>query len=183
MSRKSRGPSKTQRFRKHRMVWWNLLPRLRKVNIIAIFLVLNFASLICRNPLFGCYKRGHIRIQIIHIYICIFKHIYIYIYTHTYVYIYIYIYIIYSYIIICVMSDMIGCSWKYGFHYIPLYSFHKGTPTPCTRNLLADKLLNEADAFVKVQVLGLRSDERPTSTYGKNQNKYTTQLYISNCLS
>ena len=75
------------------------------------------------------------------------------------------------------MSDMIGCSWKYGFHYIPLYSFRKGTPTPCTRNLLADKLLNEADAFVKIQVLGLRRDEHPTSTYGKNQNTLPNYTY------
>ena len=36
----------------------------------AIFLVIHFASLICRNPLFGCYKGGNIRI-----------YIYIYIYT------------------------------------------------------------------------------------------------------
>ena len=27
----------------------------------AIFLVLHFASLICGNPLFGCYKGGHVR--------------------------------------------------------------------------------------------------------------------------
>ena len=30
----------------------------------AIFLVLHFASLICGNPLFGCYKGGNIRIYI-----------------------------------------------------------------------------------------------------------------------
>ena len=57
--------------------------------------------------------------------------------------------------------------------HVPLSSsvFHKVTPTPCTRNLVADKLLNEADAFVKVQVLGLRSDEHPTS-YGKDQDTF-----------
>ena len=36
----------------------------------AIFLVLHFASLICGNPFFGCYKGGNIRINIyIYIYI------------------------------------------------------------------------------------------------------------------
>ena len=33
----------------------------------AIFLVLHFASLICGNPLFGCYKGGNIRIYIYNI--------------------------------------------------------------------------------------------------------------------
>ena len=32
------------------------------MSFCAIFLVLHFASLICGNPLFGCYKGGNIRI-------------------------------------------------------------------------------------------------------------------------
>jgi len=36
----------------------------------AIFLVLHFASLICGNQLFGCYKGGHIRMYI-YVYMCV----------------------------------------------------------------------------------------------------------------
>lgn len=77
--------------------------------------------------------------------------------------------------------DMIGCAWRYIFRHI--FSVFQGvTPTACTRNLLADKLLNEADAFIKVQVLGLRSDKHPTSNYGKNQDTLPN-LYMSDCIS
>ena len=45
--------------RKHQMDWWNLLPKLRKVNVIlGYFPVLHFASLICGNLSFGSFKQG-----------------------------------------------------------------------------------------------------------------------------
>ena len=81
-------------------------------------------------------------------------------------------------------KNTIGYDWmRMEIHFPPYSSVFQGvTPTPCTRNLLADKLLNEADAFIKVQVLGLRSDKHPTSNYGKNQDTLPN-LYMSDCIS
>ena len=47
------------------------------ISFWAIFLVPHFASLICGNPLFGCYRGGHIQIYI-YIYICVYIYIYMY---------------------------------------------------------------------------------------------------------
>ena len=58
----------------------------------AIFLVLHFASLICGNPLFGCYKGG--------------EHPNIYIYMYVYVYV-ICICICYMYMIMYKIKYMV----------------------------------------------------------------------------